>query len=70
MPRGGAGEVMREQNCTNCRHYRAEQHEDSVLDFGECRKYPPALVVIEDQPASMFPQVDQNDYCSKWAPNQ
>lgn len=66
MPRCGLGEVMREQNCTNCRHYRAQEHEGSVLDFGDCRKFPPVVIVVEDQPASMFPQVDHNDDCGEW----
>lgn len=62
---------MNERNCTNCRHYRrAESDTDEALDYGECRAHPPAISVIDDEPLTMFPQVDENCDCGEWSAAQ
>lgn len=66
MPRCGVGEVMEEKNCTNCRHYRAAEDEGTVLDSGECRRFPPVVVVAQDELATVYPHVDAEADCGEW----
>jgi hypothetical protein len=55
-----------ERNCTNCRNYRqAESETNEAADFGECRLLPPLLVVVNDEPLTMYPQVDDSCDCGQ-----
>jgi len=58
---------MIERNCTNCRHFeRAKSETEEALDFGECRFYPPVMLVLNDEPTSMFPIVDELSVCGQY----
>lgn len=60
-----------ERNCTTCRHFRRDESEtQEAPDSGECRRFPPALMVIEDQPMSSFPSVDETCDCGEWKASQ
>lgn len=59
-----------DRNCTNCRHYRPAEENESVLDYGECRRMPPVIVMIDDDPSTMFPQVDAQADCGEWRAQQ
>ena len=62
---------MNERNCTNCLHFvRAESETAEALEFGECTHSPPVLVVIDDEPTTMFPLVDKGSRCGQWSPSQ
>jgi hypothetical protein len=69
MPRCGLGEVM-DRNCTNCRHFRPVEEGDQVLDYGECRAHPPSVVVVDEEPMSIYPQVDAEADCGEWKAQQ
>lgn len=57
---------MNERNCTNCRHFvRAESETSEEQSFGECRHSPPMLIVVDDEPVTMFPIVDENAHCAQ-----
>jgi hypothetical protein len=65
MPHCGTGEVM-ERNCTNCAHFRRAPSETAEeQDFGECRAHPPLLIVVDDEPVSMYPLVTADEYCGE-----
>jgi len=56
-----------ERNCTSCRNFRlADSETNEAADYGECRLLPPVIVVVEDQPMTMYPQVDGDSDCSQW----
>lgn len=60
-----------ERNCTTCRNYRpAETGTAEAADYGECRAHPPVVVVVADEPASLFPQVDAEADCGEWKASQ
>lgn len=58
-------------NCTHCKHYKPLEDTGMMLDYGECRRFPPSpLVDADGDPFTMFPQVDEGDQCGEWAPKQ
>lgn len=67
MPRGGDGEVM---NCTHCAHYRPVEDGEMVLEYGECRFSPPAVLMLEEGPVSVWPQVYADDHCGQFKGKQ
>lgn len=63
--------TTRERNCTTCWHYRpADTGTAEAADYGECRAHPPDVVVINDEPLSLFPQVDGEEDCGEWKASQ
>lgn len=44
--------------CGNCRFHNRLQ--------GDCRRYPPAVIVMEDSATAEFPDVSPSDYCGEW----
>ena len=57
-------------NCTHCKHYKALEDSGRVLDYGNCRRYPPTpLIDGEGDPFSAYPQVDESDICAEWGPS-
>lgn len=59
--------MKQERNCTNCRHYRQSESEtEEAADYGECRAHPPFVVVIDEEPMSIYPQVDAEADCGEW----
>jgi hypothetical protein len=55
---------MQPKTCAHCQHYRPSDEESAT---GECRLNPPQMLHSEEEgPYSIFPQVDSEDYCSRW----
>lgn len=60
-----------ERNCTNCVCYQqAESDTAEAPDYGECRLLPPVVAVVNDEPMSLFPQVDADCFCAQWESKQ
>lgn len=58
--------------CTSCRFAEPGVAEDATGDPAEpvlwCRRYPPVVIVLDDMPGRLFPQVNGDDWCGEWGP--
>jgi hypothetical protein len=53
--------------CAQCRHYKRESNEGD--DIGTCRRYPPLVVISEEEPWTLFPMVEAGvDWCGEFSP--
>jgi hypothetical protein len=60
MPKKPQPEI---QSCATCRCFVAEPKDE----LGLCKRYPPVVVVIEDDPVSTFPAVERDEICGEYA---
>lgn len=51
--------------CGNCRFCVLDKDGD-----GQCRRYPPAVLVDEGTWATVWPVVESDDFCGEWKPAQ
>ena len=68
---------MADQRCENCRFYDPPLSEESAT-FGQCRRYPPALVVVSGADVgdenvkgglvALHPDVWPGEWCGEWQP--
>ena len=54
-------------SCIECRYAQARvaSGDEPVLD---CRRYPPAVIVLNGDPMTVWTQVDGDDLCGEWSP--
>lgn len=56
-----------ERNCLLCRSFhRASTEGNEEAAYGDCRLLPPVIVVVSDEPVTMYPQVDDSCSCGQW----
>jgi hypothetical protein len=51
--------------CATCRHAEPAQLGDALVL--ECRRYPPTVLLVVDEPCVTFPHVYEGDWCGEWA---
>lgn len=52
--------------CAGCFWYSfLEKRDDN--EFGNCWFNPPSVVVVDNEPFSLYPEVEATARCSKWA---
>ncbi len=60
------------QTCSQCMWFRRVAPNAGAADFGECRRYPPHVIVMPDpmtessEPMSAFPLVDLDEFCGEF----
>ena len=52
-----------ERICSNCVYATEEEGETKLV----CQRFPPKIVVVEDQAYSYFPTVEDGDWCGECA---
>jgi len=58
-------------NCKSCFHYKPEEDKTFVLDYGYCKRFPPAVMSDGDgHPCSEWPVVDEVSHCGEWKAGQ
>jgi hypothetical protein len=56
--------------CGTCRHAHISfDPDDPEQPTMECRRYPPQVFVLNDEPAQAFPSIDSDMSCGEWAPD-
>lgn len=56
-----------DRNCLTCRSFCLGASETNMeADWGDCRLLPPVVVVVDDQPVTLYPQVDADCHCEQW----
>ena len=49
--------------CRSCAFWESDQE----IDGGFCHRRPPAVFMIDGEPASMFPVTNDRDWCGEFA---
>jgi hypothetical protein len=56
-------------SCQHCRHYVAYVFDGMDQGWGECKRYPPTVLLCDGddglEPLTMFPQVEPIDVCGE-----
>lgn len=65
-PAGTHPRSARTSTCGTCALAEVKVTEDGPVL--ECRRFPPLLVVIEDDLRRLFPQVDAEEWCGEYQP--
>ena len=53
--------------CGACEYYKPSRTESMVEDFGECRRFPSAVIVDGGKVVGKFPLVDETDWCGDFS---
>ena len=58
-----------DEYCGNCR-FGGKEAKNSLIagDIRLCRRYPPTVVVIDEEEESYFPEIHETDWCGEWQP--
>ncbi len=48
--------------CKSCAFWES----DTEIDGGFCRRQPPAVFMVDDEPASTFPVTGERDWCGEF----
>ena len=54
-------------SCAACEYYKPVQAGTEVLYHGECRRFPPAVIVDRGEVVGRFPSVDETDWCGDFS---
>ena len=58
---------MHHETCPACKWFDEIEVKDSPMRFGRCRARPPVPVCDEEEGIStVWPIVDETDYCGAW----
>lgn len=52
-------------SCTTCT-FGAPAVGDDETPFLNCRRYPPQVGAVDGEPAIVWPQVTEGDWCGEW----
>lgn len=55
-------------SCSTCRFAEPAIMEGDGQPVVQCRRYPPAPVVVDDVVMQFYPQVEEGDWCGEHAP--
>lgn len=50
--------------CASCRFFHLHDPKDEA---GYCRRFPPALIVVNDEPSSALPVARHDEWCGEFA---
>ncbi len=53
-------------DCAGCIHWDRHAHQTDDIDRGDCRRFPPVLVMLESVPVSIFPMTEEFNRCGEW----
>lgn len=66
MPRAKKTEIV-QAACMTCAYFIREQATKTMQpEYGDCRRYPPTVVVDEEGMSSVWPLVEMTDGCGEW----
>ncbi|MEY8688418.1 MAG: hypothetical protein AB9M53_00880 [Leptothrix sp. (in: b-proteobacteria)] len=75
MPNSPIASLTMPSTCMRCRWYDEQSDETDDVHYGDCRRYPPVVVVEqhpdgsdETVPISQFPQIMAVDWCGEFSP--
>lgn len=57
------------QTCATCLHWRPETTTEPGVDWGQCRRMPPAMPPIHDEKlvhVGVWPHTQETDWCGEW----
>lgn len=58
-------------SCRDCRHFVPYYYEGTDQGWGECKRYPPTIMMMSsdegDEPLTLYPQVEPSDVCGELA---
>ncbi len=54
------------RTCGTCAHSEVKVTDDGPVL--ECRRFPPVLIVVDDEARRLFPQVDAGEWCGEHRP--
>lgn len=52
-------------NCANCTFSHVNEFDDGQIGL-LCRRYPPQIFVLDDQPTQAYPDVSNDHWCGEW----
>lgn len=52
------------ETCASCRFFLLGEPKDEV---GHCRRFPPVLIVVNDDPDSALPATRHDEWCGEFA---
>lgn len=56
-------------SCQHCRHYVAYIHDGTDQGWGECKRYPPSVHMVDGEdgpePISLYATVEPTDVCGE-----
>lgn len=52
--------------CKNCRFWKPSRKVESKSEFGSCRRYPPEVIIYDDQVVSMNPVTEWKESCGEF----
>lgn len=52
--------------CKNCRHWKKIEATESKNEFGSCYRYPPAVVILHDEPTTLIPSTAYRHHCGEF----
>lgn len=55
------------KKCGTCKHLSPCKNSQVVPERTECRCHPPQVVLVKDQRTSVWPEVEDEDWCGQWA---
>ena len=54
-------------SCASCVHWIEDKEPGGIGRFGECRRYPPAVLLnSEDEPVCLWPMTDDTHCCGEF----
>jgi hypothetical protein len=59
------------QVCAECLFWRRAKVAGKALDWGQCRRMPPAMPPIQDDKLvhiGVWPHTQERDWCGEWRP--
>jgi hypothetical protein len=56
-----------QRTCSSCQWHDVVFDDHTGEPIGLCRRYPPRLVPIDDEPVQMYPNVAADDWCGEWS---
>lgn len=51
------------ETCASCRFFLLSEPKDEA---GYCRRFPPTLIVVNDEPSTAFPVVRHDEWCGEF----
>lgn len=52
--------------CKNCRFWSPVDSDDSKEEFGLCQRFPPTVVVYDEQASAVRPITEWKDHCGEF----
>ena len=58
---------LKDASCAACEYYNPARTGGQVEVYGECRRFPPAVIIDRGEVVGRFPSVDGTDWCGDFS---